>query len=71
MCSINVKSLMENIKKAVAVTNPGVRTSAITLLGTLYLFMGRPLLTFFENEKPALRQQIEQECEKVTFTLLR
>ncbi|XP_034182971.1 msps cytoskeleton-associated protein 5 isoform X1 [Osmia lignaria lignaria] len=63
-CVVNVKSLMENIKKAVAVTNPGVRTSAITLLGTLYLFMGRPLLTFFENEKPALRQQIEQECEK-------
>ncbi|XP_033302559.1 protein mini spindles isoform X1 [Bombus bifarius] len=63
-CVINVKSLMENIKKAVAATNPGVRTSAITLLGTLYLFMGKPLLMFFENEKPALRQQIEQECEK-------
>ncbi|OAD59416.1 Cytoskeleton-associated protein 5 [Eufriesea mexicana] len=63
-CVINVKSLMENIKKAVAATNPGVRTSAITLLGTLYLFIGKPLLMFFENEKPALRQQIEQECEK-------
>ncbi|KZC12217.1 Cytoskeleton-associated protein 5 [Dufourea novaeangliae] len=61
---INVKSLMDNIKKAVAATNPGVRTSAITLLGTLYIFMGKPLLMFFENEKPALRQQIEQECEK-------
>lgn len=71
MCfSINVKSLMENIKKAVAATNPGVRTSAITLLGTLYLFMGKPLLMFFENEKPALRQQIEQECEKVILVLL-
>ncbi|KOC71291.1 Cytoskeleton-associated protein 5 [Habropoda laboriosa] len=63
-CVINVKSLMENIKKAVAATNPSVRTAAITLLGTLYLFMGKPLLMFFENEKPALRQQIEQECEK-------
>ncbi|XP_061931308.1 protein mini spindles isoform X2 [Apis cerana] len=63
-CVINVKSLMENIKKAVAATNPGVRTSAITLLGILYLFMGKPLLIFFENEKPVLRQQIEQECEK-------
>ncbi|XP_076624650.1 msps cytoskeleton-associated protein 5 [Colletes latitarsis] len=63
-CVINVKSLMENIKKAVAATNPGVRTAAITLLGTLYLYMGKPLLVFFENEKPALRQQIEQECEK-------
>ncbi|XP_031837843.1 msps cytoskeleton-associated protein 5 isoform X2 [Nomia melanderi] len=63
-CVISVKSLMDNIKKAVAATNPGVRTSAITLLGTLYMFMGKPLLMFFENEKPALRQQIEQECEK-------
>lgn len=52
------------MKKAVAATNPGVRTAAVTLLGTLYLYMGRPLLTFFENEKPALRQQIEQECER-------
>ncbi|KAK1119716.1 hypothetical protein K0M31_013134 [Melipona bicolor] len=63
-CVINIKSLMENIKKAVTATNPSVRTSAIALLGTLYLFMGKPLLMFFENEKPALRQQIEQECEK-------
>ncbi|CAK9796545.1 Protein mini spindles [Anthophora plagiata] len=63
-CVINVKSLMENIKKAVAATNPNVRTAAITLSGTLYLFMGKTLLVFFENEKPALRQQIEQECEK-------
>ncbi|XP_011700705.1 PREDICTED: cytoskeleton-associated protein 5 isoform X2 [Wasmannia auropunctata] len=61
---LNVKSIMENIKKGVAATNPGVRTAAITLLGTLYLYMGKPLLAFFDNEKPALRQQIEQECEK-------
>lgn len=58
---------MENIKKAVAATNPGVRTAAITLLGILYLFMGKPLLIFFENEKPVLCQQIEQECEKVNL----
>ncbi|XP_070169213.1 protein mini spindles isoform X2 [Polyergus mexicanus] len=63
-CSLNIKSIIENMKKAVAATNPGVRTAAVTLLGTLYLYMGRPLLTFFENEKPVLRQQIEQECER-------
>ncbi|CAL1688758.1 unnamed protein product [Lasius platythorax] len=63
-CSINIKSVIENIKKAVAATNPSVRTAAITLLGTLYLYMGKPLLAYFENEKPALRQQIEQECER-------
>lgn len=47
-----------------AATNPSVRTAAVTLLGTLYLYMGKPLLAFFDNEKPALRQQIEQECDK-------
>lgn len=41
-----------------------MRTAAVTLLGTLYLYMGKPLLTYFDNEKLALRQQIEQECEK-------
>ena len=63
-CTLNVKSLMDSVKKAVAATNPVVRTQAISLLGTLYLYMGKPLLMFFENEKPALKQQIEQECDK-------
>ncbi|KAG7191094.1 hypothetical protein KM043_007130 [Ampulex compressa] len=62
--AVNTKFLIDHIKKAITVTNPGVRTAAVTLLGTLYLFMGKQLLTFFDNEKPALRQQIEQECEK-------
>ncbi|XP_015517850.2 protein mini spindles isoform X1 [Neodiprion lecontei] len=61
---INLKALMENIKKAVTATNPSVRTAAISLLGTLYVYVGKPLLMFFENEKPALKQQIDQECEK-------
>lgn len=63
-CCLNIKSIIENIKKAVAATNPVVRTAAVTLVGTLYLYMGKPLLAFFDNEKPVLRQQIEQECEK-------
>ncbi|XP_066599618.1 protein mini spindles isoform X2 [Prorops nasuta] len=63
-CTVNVKSLIEHVKRAVAATNPAVRTAAITFVGTLYIFMGKPLLMFFENEKPSLKQQIEQECEK-------
>lgn len=63
----NTKSLIDNVKKAVAATNPGVRTAAITLIGTMYIFIGRPLLTFFDGEKPALKQQIEQECDKVSL----
>ncbi|XP_014295332.1 protein mini spindles isoform X1 [Microplitis demolitor] len=63
-CTLNVKGLIDSVKKAVAATNPGVRTAAITLIGTLYLYVGKPLLMFFENEKSALKQQIEQECDK-------
>lgn len=42
-----------------------VRTSAITLLGVMYLYMGAPLRMFFEDEKPALLSQIDAEFEKV------
>lgn len=42
-----------------------MRTSAITLLGVMYLYMGAPLRMFFEDEKPALLSQIDAEFEKV------
>ncbi|KAJ8683238.1 hypothetical protein QAD02_019030 [Eretmocerus hayati] len=61
---VDAKALIDNVKKGISATNPGIRTAAIALLGTMYLHMGKPLLMFFENEKPALKQQIEQECEK-------
>lgn len=63
-CTVNVKVLMDSIKKGVAATNPSVRTSTITLVSTMYLFLGKTLLMFFESEKPALKQQIELECDK-------
>lgn len=62
--NINVKVLIENCKKAVGSTNPAVRQTAITLLGTMYLYMGATLNVFFENEKPSLRDQINAECDK-------
>uniref|UniRef100_A0A8C9EIF3 Cytoskeleton associated protein 5 n=1 Tax=Pavo cristatus TaxID=9049 RepID=A0A8C9EIF3_PAVCR len=42
-----------------------VRTSAITLLGVMYLYVGPPLRMFFEDEKPALLSQIDAEFEKM------
>ncbi|KAK0165415.1 hypothetical protein PV328_003929 [Microctonus aethiopoides] len=63
-CAMNIKSMIEHVKKAVSAINPAVRTSAIALVGTMYLYLGRSLLMFFENEKPLLKQQIEQECDK-------
>uniref|UniRef100_A0A7N8WW94 Cytoskeleton associated protein 5 n=1 Tax=Mastacembelus armatus TaxID=205130 RepID=A0A7N8WW94_9TELE len=62
---INVKAFINNVKTALAATNPAVRTAAITLLGVMYLYMGAPLRMFFEDEKPALLAQIDAEFEKV------
>ncbi|XP_055365710.1 cytoskeleton-associated protein 5 isoform X1 [Betta splendens] len=62
---INVKAFINNVKTALAATNPAVRTAAITLLGVMYLYMGAPLRMFFEDEKPALLSQIDAEFEKM------
>ncbi|XP_056106842.1 cytoskeleton-associated protein 5 isoform X3 [Rhinichthys klamathensis goyatoka] len=62
---INVKAFINNVKTALGATNPAVRTSAIALLGVMYLYMGAPLRMFFEDEKPALLQQINAEFEKM------
>ncbi|KAM6360444.1 cytoskeleton-associated protein 5 isoform 1-T4 [Alca torda] len=62
---LNVKAFISNVKTALAATNPAVRTSAITLLGVIYLYVGPPLRMFFEDEKPALLSQIDAEFEKM------
>lgn len=62
------KPLIETAKKGISATNPAVRTAAITLVGTLFLYMGPPLRTFFEGEKPALVQQINTEFDKVRLS---
>lgn len=62
---INVKAFINNVKTALGATNPAVRTSAITLLGVMFLYMGAPLRMFFEDEKPALLSQIDAEFEKM------
>ncbi|XP_055533540.1 protein mini spindles isoform X2 [Wyeomyia smithii] len=61
---VNPILLLEDSKKAVQSNNPGVRASGIALLGTMYLFMGNTLMVYFENEKPALKQQIQTEFDK-------
>ncbi|XP_009952689.1 PREDICTED: cytoskeleton-associated protein 5 isoform X2 [Leptosomus discolor] len=62
---LNIKAFISNVKTALAATNPAVRTSAITLLGVMYLYVGPPLRMFFEDEKPALLSQIDAEFEKM------
>jgi cytoskeleton-associated protein 5 len=60
-----MKPFIDSIKKAIGATNPAVRTTAITLLGVIYLYLGAQLRVFFEEEKPALLQQIDAAFEKV------
>jgi len=62
---IDLKPHIAYVKEALANTNPAVRTAAISLLGTLYMYVGATLKVFFEEEKPALLQQIDAEFEKV------
>ncbi|XP_052066786.1 cytoskeleton-associated protein 5-like [Mytilus californianus] len=62
---LSVKPLITYIKKAFAATNPAVRASAITVTSVIYMYMGQQFRMFFEDEKPALLQQIDAEFEKV------
>lgn len=55
---------MEHAKKGVLAIQPAVRSAGIDLLGTMYLYMGNALHAVFENEKPALKQQITAEFDK-------
>ena len=58
--------MISNIKTALLHSNPGVRTAAVTLCGTIYMYMGNTLRVFLEDEKPALLAQIDAEFEKVS-----
>ena len=46
-----------------------VRTAAISLVGVFHLYMGPTARVFFEDEKPALLQQIDAEIEKVSTSV--
>ena len=63
--SINIKPHVEFVNKAFESTNPTVRSSAVSLLGVMGLYVGAQLRMFFEDAKPALLQQIDAVFEKV------
>lgn len=61
---VNPKNLIDDAKKAVQSINPAVRQAAIQLVGFMHLYMGNALAMFFDNEKPALKQQIQAEFDR-------
>nr|XP_060622647.1 cytoskeleton-associated protein 5-like [Anolis sagrei ordinatus] len=62
---MEAKNLISYIKTALAAIHPEERASAFHLLGVMYLYVGLPLRTFFENEKSPLLYQIDVEFGKV------
>lgn len=58
------KLLIEDVRKAVQSSNPTVRGAAIQLIGTMTMYMGDAVMMFFDNEKPALKSQIQTEFSK-------
>ena len=57
---------LESIKKGLAESNPSVRTAAISLLAVLHWYMGDTAKRMFEDEKGAIKSQIDSECDKYT-----
>lgn len=55
--------LLDNIKKALGATSPGVRTAGVTLIGTLYLY-NNGIISLFDDQKPTIKSQIDAEIEK-------
>lgn len=52
------------MKKALAATNPAIRTSGMSFLQTLYRYMGSALFNHLDAAKVPLKPQMKQEIEK-------
>ncbi len=63
---IKAKPHIDFVKKAFGASNPAVRTAAINVVGVMHLYLGAQVTVFFEEEKPALKQQIDDAIAKVT-----
>ncbi len=66
--SLPVKQVIDMLKGALGASNPSVRQSAVTLIGTLSLYIGKTLRTFFDDEKPQLVALIDEELKKLEGT---
>ncbi|XP_043214120.1 cytoskeleton-associated protein 5-A-like isoform X1 [Amphibalanus amphitrite] len=64
--TLKPKPIVNYVRKALAHTNPAIRNAAVALLGTMHLYMGGTLRQLFEDEKPALLQQIDAEFQRVS-----
>ncbi|KAI8440906.1 hypothetical protein MSG28_009204 [Choristoneura fumiferana] len=62
--TMKINCIVAHAKKALSATNPTVRTSTVTFLGILSLYVGPSLINHFDSEKPATKQLISLEMDK-------
>lgn len=62
---IEMKFMLKYIKEALASTNPAVRSAVYPLIACIYMYAGPSFAGLFEQEKPAILEQINGEIEKV------
>ena len=62
---IHLLSMYMIINTMISSIIQAIRTSAISVMGVMYMYMGAPLRVLFDGEKAALLQQIDAEIEKV------
>ncbi|CAF0735545.1 unnamed protein product [Brachionus calyciflorus] len=60
-----MKFLLNYIKNALANSNASVRTGAIQLISTIYMYVGPSFRALFDTEKSTLLESIDAEIEKV------
>ncbi|KAI8334829.1 armadillo-type protein [Chlamydoabsidia padenii] len=63
---LQIRDLIDFVKTALSNTNAAVRTSAVTVLGVLRMYIGPEIITFVQDVSPALMANIESEFEKVS-----
>ncbi|KAI8099122.1 armadillo-type protein [Halteromyces radiatus] len=66
IAGLQVRDLIDFVKTALSNTNASVRTSAVTVLGILRMYIGPEIITFVQDVSPALMATIESEFEKVS-----
>lgn len=63
---VKIKELVEFIKTCLGNTNQTVRTNAVTVLGTLKMFVGPDIKMLVQDVNPALVSIIDAEFDKVS-----
>ena len=62
---IDMKFILNFIKSSLQNSNAAVRSGSYKLIGTIYMYAGPSFRSLFEQEKPAILEQIDTEIDKV------